>query len=348
LWDTASERAVSPVVDIDEEILAIKASRKRIVVLSRRHVLIFSLSGLELLQELERCLEIPDVSVPLLAMDDEGFCAFVASENQVRVVDTVTLIKFPLIRCHTSAVSALELRNMLLVTGSTKGTIVRVFSLPSTSLIAQFRRGRSETPIRSLHVSEEPGSTNQILVASGDSDTVHVFRIPSGSESSSSGASVMGLMPKQCKDAIEATRDFASIRLRRESQFNYIAFLTDRRRIMVVSEETGFAFIYELNLTKGGECRLVTEFDLLSNLSLRKGRYPAEPPPHELVTVTQAPPSVVEPATNAPSVVQPVEASSESNRSDSVDVVPVDVEEFSRPVTRKKKNKQHEEPSEGG
>ena len=326
--------------------MAIKASRKRIVVLTRGHVLIFSLTGLELLQELGRALEIPDVSIPLLAMDDEGFCAFVASENQVQVIDTVTLIKFPLIRCHTSSVSALELRNMLVVTGSTKGTIVRVFSLPSTNLIAQFRRGRSETPIRSLHVSDEPGSNNQILVASGDSDTVHVFRIPSGSDSSSAGGSMMDLMPKQCKDAIEATRDFASIRLRRESQFNYIAFLTDRRRIMVVSEETGFAFIYELNLIKGGECRLVTEFDLLSNVTLRGKPVEAAP----------TAPSIVKAVPKASPVVESAKPSSESNRSDSVDVVsarsetsiPVEAEEFSRPVTRKKKKKQHEEPSEGG
>lgn len=37
-----------------------------------------------------------------------------------------------------------------------------------------------------------------------------------------------------------------------------------RADVVVVSEQTGFAFVYEANLLKGGECRLKSEYALLS------------------------------------------------------------------------------------
>jgi hypothetical protein len=165
-------------------------------------------------------------------------------------------------------VSALELRNDILITGSSRGTILRVFRVPSMELVGLLRRGRSETAIRSIVAGSD------VLAVTGDSDTVHFFRYSSSGIFEPSGTTIMGsvlsMFPKQYKDALEAQRDFAFVRLRREgSAFNYTAAVVKRGKstdVVVVSEDSGFAFVYELNIAKGGECRLKSEHALLSSV----------------------------------------------------------------------------------
>jgi hypothetical protein len=85
--------------------------------------------------------------------------------------------------------------------------------------------------------------------------------------------SVLSFFPKHYKDALEATRDFAQIRLRREAisgTLRYVAAIRgkseSRGECIVVSEETGYVFVYDFNLAKGGECRLRYEDALFSGL----------------------------------------------------------------------------------
>jgi hypothetical protein len=83
---------------------------------------------------------------------------------------------------------------------------------------------------------------------------------------------MLNFFPKHYKDALEAVRDVAQIKLRREgsssSAFRYVAAVVEngrKREVVVVSEETGFAFIYEL--PNSGECRLRYEDALLASSS---------------------------------------------------------------------------------
>lgn len=270
LWDVSADRAISPFVQLREKVLSIFANRSRVILLSVTKLLVFSLADLEMLYAVDRDPTIGEAGQNLLAGTEEGLCAFLTSDNVVQVIDTITLFQMQPIRCHTSPVTAIEIRDKILVTGSSKGTIIRVFALPSMKLIALFRRGRTETPLRSLFITEDQATQALVIVATGDSDTAHLYRVaPDELICSTEGeismvGSMMSFLPKPYKDAVEAARDFAFIRLRRDAPLKYLAAMVDHKRVAVIAEETGFVFVYEVNVNKGGECRLVSEHDLLS------------------------------------------------------------------------------------
>lgn len=277
-----TRQSISPRVSVGAPILNIKLNPKRILVLTNRKLLIFDLRKLELVASVDRGEGIEGVSASLLVSTDDGFCAMPVSGSAIQLVDTYTLVRMPPVQAHNSSVTALEMSDKFLLTASTKGTVIRVFSLPSLELLGLFRRGRSESPIRSLLLS--PDGT--LLSVSGDSDTAHVFRmadlngalspkISSGSSPpaavpSSAYQSVLKFFPKQYKEALEAVRDFSTVKLRRENncQIKYISCVIGQTKsvaqVAVASQGTGFAFVYECNLGKGGECKLKSEYALLS------------------------------------------------------------------------------------
>lgn len=54
-----------------------------------------------------------------------------------------------------------------------KGTVIRVFSVPSGEKLFQFRRGAYVAKIHSLSFNQQ----DTLLAVSSDSDTVHVFKL---------------------------------------------------------------------------------------------------------------------------------------------------------------------------
>ena len=272
VWDCTANKSISPKLTVDEEIYALKLNEKRVLVLTRSRLHVCSLRKLELLYSFERGEDIPLVSRSLLSITESGLCAFSVAGSRVRVIDSFTLRSFQDVRAHSSCLSAIELSDEVLVTASVKGTIVRVFHIASMTLVGQFRRGRAETAIRSLHVSKV-AEGEVFLTVTGDSDTGHVFRMPievGQDPSNSLFSSMLNFFPKHYKDALEAVRDIAQIKLRREggssSAYRYVAAVVEngsKREVVVVSEETGFAFIYEL--PNSGECRLRYEDALMAS-----------------------------------------------------------------------------------
>jgi len=276
LWNASAAKQFSPTVVTEDLIKALRVNTKRVLVLTPRKLLVFGLRNLEFLFVFERGEAVPLVSQPLISITDHGLCAFTIADGGVQVIDTLTLARFSPIKAHTSHISAIELSETLLITASVKGTIVRVFQVPSMDLVGLFRRGRNETPIRSLQLSHLSLDEGVFLTVTGDSDTCHIFQIPNEltvQKSPTLLTSVLSFFPKHYKDALEATRDFAQIRLRREAisgTLRYVAAIRgkseSRGECIVVSEETGYVFVYDFNLAKGGECRLRYEDALFSGL----------------------------------------------------------------------------------
>ena len=278
LWNCATRSPVSPIMSIDRPIIGLRLNEKRVLILTATNLLIFDLKRLALILAVERGEGIPSVSLPLISANDTGLCAFPTATG-IQVVDTYTLSRYQPIRAHDSPVTAIEMNDRILVTASTKGTIIRIFKLPSMELVGLFRRGRTESPIKSLLISAD----SSVLSVAGDSDTAHLFRLSDvpgidtagvvtggGSPPWNAYQSMLNFFPQHYKDAMEAVRDFAVIRLRRETSFKYITCVIalggskKSADVAVVSEETGFVFVYEANLAKGGECRLKAEYALLS------------------------------------------------------------------------------------
>ena len=108
----------------------------------------------------------------------------------VTVVDTYTLKPVGLALAHRSHLRALCLNptGQLLATASTKGTVVRLFAVPSLDMLYSFRRGASACRIHSLLFSRDSAH----VCAAAASGTVHIFK---------NSERVLGSLPLQSEEA---------------------------------------------------------------------------------------------------------------------------------------------------
>lgn len=95
--------------------------------------------------------------------------------GDVVVFDTLTLQPVNVIEAHKSPLAALSFNadGNLLATASDKGTIVRVFSIPSATKLYQFRRGTYPSRIFSINFN----AASSLLAVSSATETVHIFRL---------------------------------------------------------------------------------------------------------------------------------------------------------------------------
>ena len=80
-----------------------------------------------------------------------------------------------MVEAHRSPLSCIAVNDAgtLLATASDKGTIIRVFSIPSARKLYQFRRGSMPSRIYSMSFN----TTSSLLCVSSATDTVHVFKL---------------------------------------------------------------------------------------------------------------------------------------------------------------------------
>ncbi|PVU86290.1 hypothetical protein BB560_005691 [Smittium megazygosporum] len=98
--------------------------------------------------------------------------------SDVMIFDGNTCEAMSIIQAHKGSISCLAINSdgTLLATSSEKGTLVRVFSIPSFKKIAQFRRGTYSAAIHSITFNAK----STMIIVSSDSDTIHIFRIQDG------------------------------------------------------------------------------------------------------------------------------------------------------------------------
>mmetsp|Transcript_1286 Transcript_1286/g.2179 ORF Transcript_1286/g.2179 Transcript_1286/m.2179 type:complete len:628 (+) Transcript_1286:37-1920(+) len=108
----------------------------------------------------------------------------------VTVVDTYTLKPIGTVLAHKSPVQALCLNptGQLLATASSKGTMVRVFSVPSLDNVCVFRRGAAHCRILGLLFSRDSAH----ICCSSSTGTVHIFK---------NSEKVLGSLPLQSEEA---------------------------------------------------------------------------------------------------------------------------------------------------
>ncbi|KAJ7648112.1 WD40 repeat-like protein [Roridomyces roridus] len=115
--------------------------------------------------------------------------------GDVMLFSTRSLAPANVVRAHHSPLALLSLSadGSMLATASVKGTVIRIFSVPSLDKLYQFRRGTREARIHSLAFN----GAGTLLAAASERGTVHLWRLgagmPGGSGnnrgSSSSGSS---------------------------------------------------------------------------------------------------------------------------------------------------------------
>ncbi|KAF2861838.1 WD repeat domain phosphoinositide-interacting protein [Piedraia hortae CBS 480.64] len=213
--------------------------------------------------------------------------------GEVAVFDLDTLQEVAVVSAHQAPLSCLAMNGegTLLATASEKGTVIRIFSIPKGQKVCQFRRG--SMPARIFSMSFNVAST--LLCVSSATETVHVFKLSSLPERSTSPASdaesalsesqpgfmsfvkrtsqnvstglvsrAAGYLPSSVAGALEPQRDFAWMRVPRGKSGtavrSVVAMCASTPHVMVATNEGDF-FVFAIDLAKGGEGTLLRQFD---------------------------------------------------------------------------------------
>jgi autophagy-related protein 18 len=95
--------------------------------------------------------------------------------GDIMLFDANQLQEVKVIPAHQAPLSciAMNKEGTLLATASEKGTIIRVFAIPSAQKLYQFRRGTMPARIHCMSFNEQ----STLLCVSSATDTVHIFRL---------------------------------------------------------------------------------------------------------------------------------------------------------------------------
>jgi autophagy-related protein 18 len=140
---------------------------------------------------------VPSPSAPL----PSGTPSTAPQSGDVLLFSTRSLTVANVIQAHKQPLALLSLNSSgtMLATASTRGTVIRVWSVPGAEKLYQLRRGTSPTRIHSMAFN----GMSSLLAVSSAHDTVHIFKLgPAGPRSS--GSSTGGGSPGSPSGSIES------------------------------------------------------------------------------------------------------------------------------------------------
>ncbi|KAJ3280562.1 autophagy protein [Borealophlyctis nickersoniae] len=212
--------------------------------------------------------------------------------GELLIFDAINLQAVNILQAHKSPLSCIAFNydGTMVATSSDKGTVIRVFSVPTGQKLYQFRRGTYPARIYSITFN----LANTLLSVSSDTDTVHVFKLLSDQEkqermerverrnsadkkyslvdtirtpiASAAGAVSSYFLPDAITEMWEPTRDFAFAKLptgHTKGLQNICAISgAASSHLMVVTAE-GYFYQYSIDLEAGGECNLLKQYSLV-------------------------------------------------------------------------------------
>ncbi|KAE9966597.1 hypothetical protein EG327_011780 [Venturia inaequalis] len=196
------------------KINAMRMNRKRMVVVLEGAIYIYDIGNMKLLHQIDTppnphalCALSPSSENNILAypcplivspssntkkpshVPPGSQASHAAPQNagHVRIFDATTLESVNTIEAHQSAIGCLALNSdgTLLATASEKGTVIRVFAIPSGENLFQFRRGTLPAHIYNMSFN----ATSTLLCVSSASETVHIFKLVNTAQRGSGPAS---------------------------------------------------------------------------------------------------------------------------------------------------------------
>ncbi|KAG2222083.1 hypothetical protein INT45_007969 [Circinella minor] len=178
-------------------ILAVKMNRRRLIVVLEEQIFVYDISNMKLLHTIDTspnpgavCALSPSSENCYIAYPSRSSSTslFTTSNNQtpqpyyatgdVEIFDALSLQLVNIVQAHKSPISNITMNaeGTLLATASEKGTVIRVFSIPSANKIYQFRRGSYPAKIYSMSFN----LVSSLLCVSSDTETVHIFKLSTG------------------------------------------------------------------------------------------------------------------------------------------------------------------------
>lgn len=178
-------------------VLKVMLNRKRLVVLLEEQIYIYDIANMKLLHTIETSPN-PGAICSLSPSSDNCYLVYPSSSPQVNplnlpnaganstspsrtgdvtVFDALALQPVNVIEAHKRPVSVVSVNNdgTLVATASDKGTIIRIFSIPSGTKLYQFRRGTYPSRIFSINFN----IASSLLCVSSATETIHIFKLAS-------------------------------------------------------------------------------------------------------------------------------------------------------------------------
>eukprot|EP00127_Corallochytrium_limacisporum_P005022 Clim_evm18s197 gene=Clim_evmTU18s197 len=271
-------------LNFSNTILCVKLNRKRLIVVLEDKIYIYDINTMNLLHTLQTTLNKAGI-VALSPDQDNNFLAYPANANtgELLIFDVRSIQAVNVLQAHKSPVRCIAFNQSgtMIATASDKGTIIRIFSVPDSKKLFQFRRGTKPATIYSIAFSV----TGKFLCVSSDTDTIHIFKIEDGSGGSgvSEGSAIkkvspnqnyLGLgntteylssyLPEMLTEIWEPVRHFAHVKLPKTGLKSICAISNSSPTVMVITNE-GYFYTYALDSQEGGECQLLRQYSLLQS-----------------------------------------------------------------------------------
>ncbi|OZJ06879.1 hypothetical protein BZG36_00230 [Bifiguratus adelaidae] len=286
-------------------ILSVKLNRRRLIVVLEEQIYVYDISNMKLLHTIEtskndagndNCyIAYPSPTPSPSSPFSSGNASQTAASGDVLIFDALSLQVVNIVQAHKTPVSCIAMNSegTMLATASEKGTVIRVFSIPSAQKLFQFRRGSYPAKIYSISFN----LVSTLLCVSSDTETVHIFKLTPENErgahgspkqvdangSAKSGGGVSGMLrrsslhfgrqmagsvgsylPNMITEVWEPTRDFAFLKLPTPGSQSLVALSSTTPQVMVVTSE-GYFYQYNIDLEHGGECVLLKQYSLLES-----------------------------------------------------------------------------------
>ena len=259
LYNTKDEKSVCDISFVDT-VLNVKMNTKCLVVVLETCLKVFDLTKLAPKADLTTSSN-PKGICALSMNEEDPLLAYPSSISEgagdVVILDAVGGRQVHVIRAHKTALAALTLSvdGTKLATASTRGTVIRVFSLAGQGqheapLIYSLRRGTSSAVVYSLAFSHDAA----LLACTSSNKTVHIWRCDTR-ETNDATADTPGTMGDTMRNIVQAERSWASFTnpSSASASSNVIVFSADPSKLYFATSE-GNMYIYSLNLASG-DCR---------------------------------------------------------------------------------------------
>eukprot|EP00040_Diaphanoeca_grandis_P028885 m.168089 g.168089 ORF g.168089 m.168089 type:complete len:407 (+) comp31491_c0_seq1:47-1267(+) len=268
-------------------ILDVQLNRDRLVVVLETAIFIYELKTMEHLHTIEEIPENPQgicalptlEGVQSLTKPVGGAFNYLAYPNNntrgfVHIYDVVNLRAGPVIEAHNSRVSCLSFNDAgtMLATASTKGTVFRVFSMPTGEKVHEFRRGLATN---AMIYSMAFDIRTTLLCVSSDKQTIHLFKLESNNEPdqapgwrnylSTAVTSATDYFPTSVSEMWTQSRSFAQVTLKKYGTPNLVALSGTDQVFVLVATSDGYLYKYAVDLEKGGDCECEVTYTLTKN-----------------------------------------------------------------------------------
>lgn len=174
IWDDNIRNVISE-LRFNSEIKNVKIKMDRIIGVTDTKIYVFNINTLDILDVIDTYENLNGI-VAISSGDLISVMGFPFEEKgNVKVINFNSLASLPTIKAHEAKIACLCINHngTIIATASDKGTLIRVFLIQTSELIAELRRGLKNCDISCIAFDEH----NKYVGCSGDTGTIHLFSI---------------------------------------------------------------------------------------------------------------------------------------------------------------------------